>query len=836
MAVSLCAPLRAQCGAEWSSFVGLPGTSDFLSALTSWDPDGPGPATPVVVAVGRFDVAGSVPANNIASFDPATGRVSMFGRGLGGPTHPTLTRGAYSLATLANGDLVVGGNFSFSGPTSLNYIGRWDGTSWHPLGSGMDGPVTALCVAPNGDLIAGGYFTTAGGVQASRVARWDGTAWYPLGAGTDDAVRALTMMPNGDVVAGGYFQSAGGTAANLIARWDGSAWHPLGSGLSVSPGRTVLALAVLPNGDLVVGGWFDMAGTTITKNLARWNGSSWSAFGAGTNVTVFAMTMRSNGDLVIGGSFNSVNGVPANGVARWDGSTWSALGNGLNYYVLGLTELPTGELFAGGDFRSSGPTTLLNLARWDGIEWSPPTGKIDGTLTSLTARAAGGLIVGGTFDSVAGVSAPRIAVWDGSSWSGLGSGNPADWDGAVNAIAEFANGDVLAGGAFTRVGGVAANHVARWDGVAWQPLGPGVSGPPGGEVSACVVHSSGDVYVGGTISNGIARWDGAAWHDVGLPTAGSNTSLSALLELPNGEVVAGGLFTTIGGTTAANIARWDGSSWHPLAAGTAGRVRALTCLPNGDLVAAGDFTIVNGTTSANRIARWDGIAWSPLGSGFNGRMFALEVLPSGDLIAGGYFTIAGSGPVFTLARWDGTAWSAIVNAADSVVALALRRDGALAFAGAMGTNTVSGVLLGEWRSTCPGTAVPIPTACTGSTGPLTLSASSLPWVGSTFESAAAGFAPGALGASVVGLSSPNVPLSVWTPFAGPGCSQLASIEALDLVMPQAGTASDTVTIPNSPAHIGLVLFHQFLQLEPGGPLQPPLVSSSNGLRLTVGAF
>ncbi|MCA8950227.1 MAG: hypothetical protein KDE27_12045, partial [Planctomycetes bacterium] len=76
MAASLLAPVRAQCGTQWSSLLGLPGTSHFVLSVTSWDPDGPGPATPVFVAGGRFAVAGSVLGNNIASFDPATGRVS----------------------------------------------------------------------------------------------------------------------------------------------------------------------------------------------------------------------------------------------------------------------------------------------------------------------------------------------------------------------------------------------------------------------------------------------------------------------------------------------------------------------------------------------------------------------------------------------------------------------------------------------------------------------------------------------------------------------------------------------------------------------------------------
>ena len=47
-------------------------------------------------------------------------------------------------------------------------------------------------------------------------------------------------------------------------------------------------------------------------------------------------------------------------------------------------------------------------------------------------------------------------------------------------------------------------------------------------------------------------------------------------------------------------------------------VYALTVY-NGNLIAGGYFTTAGGT-SANYIASWDGTAWSPLGSGMNSYM------------------------------------------------------------------------------------------------------------------------------------------------------------------------------------------------------------------------
>ena len=55
--------------------------------------------------------------------------------------------------------------------------------NWTPLGSGMNGQVLALCVY-NNELIAGGSFTTAGGISANYIAKWNGSSWSPLGSMT----------------------------------------------------------------------------------------------------------------------------------------------------------------------------------------------------------------------------------------------------------------------------------------------------------------------------------------------------------------------------------------------------------------------------------------------------------------------------------------------------------------------------------------------------------------------------------------------------------------------------------------------------------------------------
>ena len=80
---------------------------------------------------------------------------------------------------------------------------------------GLNGYVHALAVLPSGDLIAGGSFTTSGGQAINYIARWNGTSWSPLGPGADNLVYALAVLPNGDLIAAGSFTAAAGAAAGF---------------------------------------------------------------------------------------------------------------------------------------------------------------------------------------------------------------------------------------------------------------------------------------------------------------------------------------------------------------------------------------------------------------------------------------------------------------------------------------------------------------------------------------------------------------------------------------------------------------------------------------------
>lgn len=121
------------------------------------------------------------------------------------------------------------------------------------------------------------------------------------------------------------------------------------------------------------------------------------------------------------------------------------------------------------------------------------------------------------------------------------------------AIHEDGSGRALyAAGSFTRAGGLPAQGIARWDGVAWSAVGGGLNGT----VFALAVYDDGlgggaQLYAGGlfTLADGLpaqrlARWDGWSWSEVGGGVPGVNSAVYALLVHDDGSgdalFVAGG--------------------------------------------------------------------------------------------------------------------------------------------------------------------------------------------------------------------------------------------------------------------------------------------------------
>ncbi len=353
-------------------------------------------------------------------------------------------------------------------------------------------------------LCAGGDFAASGTDTVNHVAKLSGGSWVPLGPGTEGPVYALEACTYGVADAlyvGGRIWGAFDWEATVNG-WDGHAWSEVGR---ASSGR-VLSLLCWNDGSgdqLYAGGYiWEMEGIPA-YNIAKWNGDEWSAMQS-LNGSVRDMAIFDDGTgpaLYVAGSFPRPmppdSGTTLHYVAKWMGTGWAPLGGGVmfGYYEWAVNALAAFDdgtglaLYAGGDFRhiylpeTNDLMQVNNIARWNGTAWSTVGGgttpNVAAPINDMVVFDDGGgsaLYVGGEFATAGGVSANNIARWDGIAWSDVGDGVTGGMDTAVHTLFVFDDGSgpaLYAGGQFSTAGGLPVSNVAKWDGVNWSLVGDG---------------------------------------------------------------------------------------------------------------------------------------------------------------------------------------------------------------------------------------------------------------------------------------------------------------------------------------------------------------------------
>lgn len=498
-------------GTAWSSLgSGARSTIYALAPLTA------GGVSTLYVG-GEFTSIGGVAATRVARWSgSAWSTLADSGsEGLGG----VFASGAFAMRSFDDGSglrLYIGGRYSRVANLSANSLARWSDTGWSRLGDaaqGITGTVTvidssvdSLISFDDGSgpaMYVGGNFTTVGSVRANSIARWDGARWTRLGSetqnGVNSTVAAMAVFDDGSgpaLFVAGSFSSAGGVPARSIARWDGSHWSSLGTGSNNGVSGTITTVAVFNDGRgeaLFAGGNFTAAGGTLVRNLARWDGTTWTAVGGapvyGIDGDIYAMCTFRDGSgtgLYVGGYFSSAGGISVNNIARWSGSTWTSLGSGLSNGIQSTTVYPVGAmtvhddgtgdaLYVTGRFTLAGGLAANNIARWNGASWSTLGSGVSGggypsAITSFNDGTGPSLCVSGS----------SLSVWKGSTWAVAGTG-PTDGVSDVYALASYSqNGEsaLFAGGYFTVAGSLPSLRIAKWTRVI--DCGSPIIAPPHG--------------------------------------------------------------------------------------------------------------------------------------------------------------------------------------------------------------------------------------------------------------------------------------------------------------------------------------------------------------------
>jgi hypothetical protein len=230
-------------------------------------------------------------------------------------------------------ELYIGGEFDGSSTVSSKGLIRWDGANWNAVVSGLatsDGHTpyaNVLTVYNSGsgpELYAAGNFYFIGGVTSQWIARWNGRRWSPLGLGVNGQVTGMGVWNDGageKLYVSGSFTMAGGQPATRVAIWNGSSWSPMG----VPPLGSPYAMLGYDDGRgpaLYFGAWALVDGMQAHA-ISRWDGTKWSALGGGVGDSVRCMAAYDDGsghgaDLYVGGSLSGAGGgIQSARIARW---------------------------------------------------------------------------------------------------------------------------------------------------------------------------------------------------------------------------------------------------------------------------------------------------------------------------------------------------------------------------------------------------------------------------------------------------------------------------------------------------------------------------------------
>jgi len=189
----------------------------------------------------------------------------------------------------------------------------------------------SMAVMADGRIVVAGTCTLWSGQAVGRIMRLlpNGAPdpSFNTGTGFNSYVHNVLAMPDGRVVASGPFTSFNGVARNGIARLnvDGSLDTTFDPGTGLDGNWSTLLLDF--EGNVIVGGLFETVNGQPLSHIVRLTtsgavdpdftiGSGFGRNGYATIPTVNEMALLPNGQLMVGGSFTSFNGVGRNRLLR----------------------------------------------------------------------------------------------------------------------------------------------------------------------------------------------------------------------------------------------------------------------------------------------------------------------------------------------------------------------------------------------------------------------------------------------------------------------------------------------------------------------------------------
>lgn len=262
---------------------------------------------------------------------------------------------------------LIGGSFTTVGGGRYNRLARLnpDGTHDAAFNPNVNNIAYAVAKHPASGYLIGGSFTTVGGTARNRLARLNssGTLNTSLNhtfIGTSE-VRVIAPQPDGTILIGGSWASISGHSSAGIARLKNDLTNTVDTSFTQTVGAgAVYAIAVQPDGKIIIAGQFSAVGGVTRVNIARLhpNGALDAGFvpPAFTDV-VQTVALQPDGKILVGGPFTGR-------LARLnqDGSLDTSFNVSADYVVLSI-RMHGDEAYIGGAFTQIDGQGMTRVAR-----------------------------------------------------------------------------------------------------------------------------------------------------------------------------------------------------------------------------------------------------------------------------------------------------------------------------------------------------------------------------------------------------------------------------------------------------------------------------------------
>jgi uncharacterized delta-60 repeat protein len=563
--------------------------------------------------------------------------------------------------------ILVGGSFRRLGGQPRECIGRLnpDGTVDAGFSATANGSVYTMALQSDGKILVGGLFTAIAGQARSRMARLnpDGTLDVAFDINSDSTVYSLTLQPDGDILVGGEFTSLGGVARSHLARLQ----------------RTEPATASFSRHDSTL--TWERGGSS--PELARVvfdasaDGAVWTSLGEGTPVA--------------GGWTLSGIVAPATDLIRARGQVVGGYQAGASYWVEAYTTVPPRIVGEPQDCTNNAATSVQFNVAVLGTEPMHYQWYMD------DAALADG-------DQVTGASGALLRlheVWGGdtgryrvvvSNDFGMQTSRVARLDVLDPCILTHPVRTTAQVGQEAVFTVTAAGTALRYQ---WfrngQPL-PDAHSPALTLVTDAQSEGSDyTVFVSGSYGSVTSLPARLVLGQVAVDTTFSalpNGTVNAITVQPDGQILLGGLFSSVGGFSYSRLARLDGDGALDAAFNPSpnAEVRSIAVQPDGRILVGGLFTNLAGQV---RIGLGRVQADGRIDAGFNpGANAAASVLlptTDGRIWVGGWFTKLAGQSCNYLGRLssDGTldAGATLPNPNNAVLTLAETSDGRVVVGG-----------------------------------------------------------------------------------------------------------------------------------------------------------